>query len=367
MRITPAERTLNWRENQKTQFGTAGFKERDKLRKRAERARKKAQASATQATPEPAQSNTFDNLVDEIFNAKQIQLDAMNPPRSIKRASVVQQLTKLINLRKKMDGSNSNNFEFLRDMPKVIKFINDNWNTPNSKNAQIQAIASVLAVLKGYEIEYKFYSDYSTIKRKEINHEADDNMLSQKESANILPWSDIQYLYRQVRDTRDKALIAIYTLLPPRRAEDVSLLTIASEDVGLSTNLNYLIWDVAEGNPYIIYNRYKTDKAYGKVKIPVPSSLAVVLADYIRSASLNYGDILFGTKSKKYYKNFSEVVSNTFKKYSGKKLSVNLLRHSYISDIMKKNLSTNNKNIIAREMGHNFITQASYNRIGLGD
>ena len=96
-------------------------------------------------------------------------------PKTIKKESVAQQFKKITNLYKKIFGSvtDCNNLDFLKDTNKIISFINSNYKTDNSRNSQVQAIASILQVLPEYKNEYVFYSKYSTDKRKTINEIAD--------------------------------------------------------------------------------------------------------------------------------------------------------------------------------------------------
>ena len=46
------------------------------------------------------------------------------------------------------------------------------------------------------------------------------------------------------------------------------------------------------------------------------------------------------------------MLQTLFNKYTGKKISVNLLRHSFITDTRKSQLSVSDKKDIARQMGH---------------
>ena len=56
-----------------------------------------------------------------------------------------------------------------------------------------------------------------------------------------------------------RALIALYTLIPPRRIQDMQLLTITNTEVNTNPNLNYLV--VKRGIPTkLIFNEYKQCK-----------------------------------------------------------------------------------------------------------
>ena len=81
-----------------------------------------------------------------------------------------------------------NNLDFLKNTKKVIDFINKHYKTATSRNSQVQAIASILQVLPEYKDEYTFYSKFSTKERQKITKKAEDNLITDKESPNILAW-----------------------------------------------------------------------------------------------------------------------------------------------------------------------------------
>ena len=75
------------------------------------------------------------------------------------------------------------------------------------------------------------------------------------------------------------------------------------------------------------------------------------------------GDYLFvNSKEEPYKKTWSGFVSGVFKKYTGKNIGANVLRHSFISDFLssKKPPTLNKRAIAAYEMGHSISVQATY-------
>ena len=79
------------------------------------------------------------------------------------------------------------------------------------------------------------------------------------------------------------------------------------------------------------------------------------------------GDFLFGKSKTSPYKSFSSYVTKVFKKYTGKSLSVNLLRHSFISWYLKKTHSLAEQKVVANKMGHSVMMQLKYNRLDASD
>ena len=403
MSVIPAQRTMNWRDAQIALMGKEAFNrlEAQKRKERRQRAKQRPppipsssppnEASSRRPPPLPTNSppneeeekppplpskpppndaegkaENCEELLEQVFLTKSKYLASLRPPRTIKKQSVKQQLTKVINLYRKMTGQSTDcrSFDFLRPTAEVINFINTHWKTPNSRNSQVQAIASILQSLGGYEDEYEFYSGYSTDERRRINETVNENKTTDREAVNLIPWKDVKNLYKSNIDKPDKALIGIYTLLPPRRVEDVSLLTLTDKDEDLSTDLNYIIVNKNKKPLKIVYLRYKTDKTYGRQDIKIPTKLATIIQDFIKTYNLQLGTPLFPTANDGYYKNFGEIVANTFKKHIGKSMSANL-RHSFISDFLSRKRTIAKKTEIARLMGHNIGTQGQYDRIDL--
>jgi hypothetical protein len=100
-----------------------------------------------------------------------------------------------------------------------------------------------------------------------------------------------------------------------------------------------------------VYNDYKTKNVYGKAEIAIDKNLLILLQLY---ASKN--DSLAMSRD-----TLSKRVISLFKKYAGKDMSVIMLRRSFITDCLSKNLSENDKERIAKMMLHSKNIQAFYN------
>lgn len=309
-------------------------------------------------------TDTCEALFEKVYQAKVKYYDNMIIPKTIKRDSVLQQFKKITNLHKKIVGSatDCNNLYFLKDTNKIISFINTNYKTDNSRNSQVQAIASILQVLPDYKNEYTFYSKYSTDKRKTINEIAESNLTTKTESKNILSWGKLKDLYKtQGMSPEHRALIGLYTMIPPRRLE-YQALTITDTEVNHNDNLNYLV--IKRGIPTkLIFNKYKTKQTYGIQEFDIAKDLADVLKPHVKDK--RPGDLVFSTKNNKQIKNFGEYLTNIFKKYTGKAITVNLIRHSFVSNLLKKNKSIANRKKISTMMAQSVAVQGFYNRIDL--
>ena len=274
---------------------------------------------------------------------------------TIKRSSVQTTFNGVKRLYKYMYDDDMTDFDWAKDTSKVSEFIlsSDKWKD-ESRIQKFQSLASILIVLRGFTTTYKFYSERSVSMRKAKDSIDDKNELTERERNNFLPWVKIKKI--KPENVHDEALIGLYTLIPPRRLE-YRIMKLTTSKEGLNEKFNYLLLN-GRGKPIkVIFLNYKTSSKFGKQEFLIPRALAGKLKTYITEAGLNDGDFLFGKSKTEAYKSFSSYVTKVFKKYTGKTLSVNLLRHSFISWYLKKTHSLADQKKIANEMGHGVMMQ----------
>ena len=313
-----------------------------------------------------------DDLLKSIIQAKQEV--ARSKASTITDGTIIQQFNKFKNIYKFMnDGKEMDcgDLTWVRDTDRVLDFIqnSDRWTTPVSKKNQISAIASIVSVIDGYGDVYKIYSETSTNQQKNISEVDDEVKLSDKEKENILPWNIIRGSYKKKIKKPDymlKALVAITTLLPPRRTQDYQNLKLYNTDDELPDDVNILLME--QQKPIkLIYNVYKTSKTYGKQEFDIPKSLQNILLKFFEKTLKNIetGQFLFAGKNGKKLLNFTTKVQDAFMVYTGKPLSLNLLRHSFITELLSKKRTPAEKKKYAYAMGHSVQQQALYDRIDL--
>jgi integrase len=144
---------------------------------------------------------------------------------------------------------------------------------------------------------------------------------------------------------------------------DYQFLTISNEGNAKNKDKRFNYLDTTGKNWELVYNKYKTADTYGQQTERVPPQLKKIFEKYVKESDLKDGDPLFGQKNNKFYKNFSNEIMRSFKKFTGKDISANILRHSYIADFLSSKKTLNQKKALAERMGHNISTQALYDRI----
>ena len=167
------------------------------------------------------------------------------------------------------------------------------------------------------------------------------------------------------KHTYNYLLLSLYVLFPPRRVVDYSKMIIVDK-IGdcLGKDLNYVVLE----DQKFVFNNYKTRKAFNKKAkndvhseqiFDVPKELIDVILNVVNK---------FGRADKSLLGMSENVIQSRlngiFLKHSGKRISVTLLRHAYISYVFDNDLakSGQEKMILANKMAHSVNVQNNYRK-----
>tara|TARA_R110002153_G_scaffold8270_1_gene35752 strand:+ start:49 stop:1377 length:1329 start_codon:yes stop_codon:yes gene_type:complete len=275
-------------------------------------------------------------------------------------------------VKKKTHNCGAKDFDWLHDADKIIKFIkgkkfktnNGKQYAPSTRATKFQNLATVVSVLKGFEQTWKKLSEVGTTMRNKQMEDSMDNQFTPKELAKFVPWKNLSNAYTKTENKYFKAIMAVYTLMPPRRVEAMQRLTLRPTGNG---------WDEKPDTNYyfpkkklIVLNKYKTFKKYKRWELKVPKNLATILDKWIKEYDIVPGNPIFPKDKGGYYAKggFGGQIKKAFASVGYKDIGVNVLRHSKISDFYTKSgLSTRQKLDLANAMGHDVATQSLYNRL----
>jgi hypothetical protein len=298
------------------------------------------------------------------------------PKVRVTEKSVAQYLTRTRRVHKLMHGKDMESLDWLKDVDAVMKFVleSGNWKTNQSRAAVVNALTSFLRNSKDLPDDlqevYKKYSAYNSQLANNNQKAKKENKMNGKESAVMLQWDEILEKTKDIKSLEDKALVSVYTLLPPRRVDDFRLMKIFTKKKGRvvpEDGNNYLVLNAKRVPQEMVFNKYKTSKFYGQQVIKLPNDLKEILKAYTDKGKAN-DTCLFSQANGTCLSQpgFTSKVRNTFRKYTGKPLTVNSLRHSFISNLDQNAMSIAQREEIARKMGHSVSEQMTYNKIDLG-
>jgi hypothetical protein len=243
----------------------------------------------------------------------------------------------------------------------VLAFIDEcpQWKCEESRNAYRSALASILRNLEGFEEVAKIYGKATrTAKDTIIQPQNDKNALSARDREKYMPWEAVvECVARAPEGSQDAALMAVYCYMPPRRVQDFEKMyvTTAKDLRTLPKDRNYV--QIQDSMPCVFeYNVYKTSKTYGSQEIDIFPALKPVLAAFVKKSKKRDGDLLFVTKDR----NFSRHLTQTFARYTGKKLTADLLRRAYVTQALGARPTLADRKSLARLMAHSVPMQMEY-------
>ena len=284
--------------------------------------------------------------------------------------SIINELQKLLDGKTYNQGI-INHIQFFNNIDMIIKVIKKQYKIHNTLSSYINAITSILSRLRNYfPDQYNKIAQLNIDLSKQYQRDRDTNDASDKVINSLISFDPgyINNLLEGIKNINDKALIATYTLTPPRRIMDYQLMKITHEaDTDkLKVGFNYLI--IENGIPSLfVFLRHKTQKSQPEPKITIPTDLATILNTYMNSNDMVRNDFIFGLESKDFKKNyvqskFTEKLQKTFFKYTGKRISVNLIRasKSTYNDTIPMSLAERKQ--IAQQMGHSLSTHMQYSK-----
>lgn len=201
--------------------------------------------------------------------------------------------------------------------------------------------------------------------RKEIDvlsreHDAKvkQNILIGTQELNYLDWTEVLEIYENLkliykksrRNHMNFVLLSCYVLLCPRRLKDYALMIVVDDNNNLNIDYNYYV----RNSGCFVFNNYKTKKIYKTQCIQLSDELCMVLNEYIDKYKIN-GSLFNLTKKAILMK-----LTRLFVKAIDKNVSVNILRHSYITWAKDTGLMNGNEHLISQLMAHSVLTQIDY-------
>jgi len=258
----------------------------------------------------------------------------------------------------------------LDNFDKVLDMVHTHVTNKNSVKVYLSAILYHIRQ-NNIDIDIEKYQNKIKLLSLEIQNEIEKNKLSDKQKKNYLSWSQILDIKEKVKKELEDAnykskpkykfytIMSLYTQLPPRRLLDYANLKFYNRKPihkKINKDENYLILNKKAG--YLLFNNYKTSKVYKTQKIDLPPQLLKELKKYVEQNRLIQGEVLFGLDANYLGKH----ISQQMQKYSGVPVTVNIMRHSFITNLDNNKISVKKRKTIAKKMAHSVELQLLYSK-----
>jgi hypothetical protein len=173
-----------------------------------------------------------------------------------------------------------------------------------------------------------------------------------------ITWQDIINARNQLpRGSIDRLLFFMYTAIPPVRADYYATELVLHP--AAPTADNYILIKSLKDMTLVIRN-FKTARLYDDITTILPH---VVCQEIVESLSANPRKWLFVAESGEPFdrKRFSEWTSRIFSRHvKNGYLTINIIRHLFISSNVDFNKPSKELEVIGRAMGHNISMQKGY-------
>jgi hypothetical protein len=171
--------------------------------------------------------------------------------------------------------------------------------------------------------------------------------------------------HETMRSSQAYVLLAFYAYLAPKRA-DLGAVKVVQElrtDSPLPSTGNAVVLSAKVGGAMLVLNEYKTRSVYGQFVEALPRELELVVRASLRAHPRTY--LLCGPYDKPLsVPSLSTRVSTVMFHYLGVRLSINDLRHMYITQVVRLDrVTTQERMAIAKSMMHSPSVQLQYMRV----
>jgi hypothetical protein len=260
-------------------------------------------------------------------------------------------------------GSGKSVVEFFEKYPKqVLTALKD--LPPNVRKTKLASLVSLLTH------NPKSADVYRELMNKDIKvyDNRDQSKKTETEEANWITQDEVQQIFNDkykeskhlfskskltpnnFEDLQDFLIISIFHLIEPRRLKDYTDFKIRNIDPKVD---NYM-----KGNTFV-FNSYKTSKTYGQQIVKIPPLLNSIIR---RWAIVNSSDFLLVGKTG--YRLSQPQLTLRLNCIFGKRVSVNILRHSFLTEKYKNMPMLNEIEQTAKNMGHSIEEAMAYRKDG---
>lgn len=275
---------------------------------------------------------------------KEIQ-DALLEARKLSVSTLKTYTSLLTSIQRSLKGEDHGIAFFSKSVPEIIDFVKTKEKAQSRKT-----ILSALFVLT----KDSRYSDAMRVDMKTVNDQYAAKRLSPERKEKTLSIEQVRVITKQIcaRFLIDKTerrlndcLIALFmsgAVIPPRRLEwaFVKLRNYDSTDNFLQKNT-------------VFFNKYKTFKIYGTQSIEIPKELQIWVKRILKFKTREF--LLLNDRGKPYTTSaLSKKVSSLYG------CSIDLLRSTYINDVVYKGDQYQKMQEAAKDMGNSVEAQQSF-------
>ena len=271
-------------------------------------------------------------------------------------SSIVTYGSIISNLFKRIVPFTEFNGSLFNDPKRVLDFLSE---TPSNTRKTILS-ALVVYTLQNHNVSLQ-YRNVMMEDGNKSNHIDMEQKMTDTQRTNWVTQKQVKEIYEKldketkplfslksmtiphIEKIQDFVILSLYTLIPPRRLVDYIQFKVRNfeDDDNHMTKNSF------------IFHTYKTSKIYGPQTVKIPIKLKNIITKYMALTTNDY--LLFNPRTNEKLTNVQ--LNNRIGKIFGKKVSVNILRHSFLTEQYKDMQPLLEMEQRANDMGQS-ITQA---------
>jgi hypothetical protein len=255
-------------------------------------------------------------------------------------------------------------YTLITDPKTTLQWLEEKYPSEQTRKSYISAILAVFRHNKGlkeqeedaYKVWYAAFSDIHNA----IEERYKRNEPTQKQKDVYVPFQDIV----KARDELDKGsderlLLSMYTYMPPLRC-DFNKVRIYRATLPQDHEPNYIHMHGDETK--LVLHEFKTQGKVNRYEKVLPEALVSELRDSLQHHPRTW---LFLDKNGNPFsaKTYTQWANRILAKVLKKKMTVSMIRHSFINSLDFNKLTVAEKEAIAKDMAHTIGTQDRYRLI----
>jgi hypothetical protein len=296
------------------------------------------------------------------------------------------------------DLKNDNVYTLLNDYEKTADYVENKQGARSGKPITLETrrtyfvtLNSVAGHVDFVKAKAKTFWQSKQDTYNKLAHEARaKNKVLPKHGNDPPKWSELKDLSAEFKNGSqfgaNHLIVSLYTLIAPRRGEYRTLFYLDKKpdgDIALKPRKAKNDLRDAKGTPWnfiypnddgkytMVLRDYKTNQTYDVYQKVLPADLSKVIGGYIKKHDIEPNTVLFRTNRErkdtgeawKSLKdgNWTTKISSAFAlKYKRHKIAVDVLRHAFINSLKLNDMTTEEKEAIALDMGHSVTYQDLY-------
>lgn len=240
---------------------------------------------------------------------------------------------------------------------KYAKVIREKYSNPKTLKGYLTTVLSCFKhtpeLMVKHEVYAKWLKEYMEF-NKMIEDQVITNEPTERQQEGYVPFEEFKAKAQNLTGF-DKLLVMMYSSIPPMRADFGSVAVY--EKLPANHYANYLL--IGKKGMKLVISQYKTAKTLGTIMLDVPKDLVKEIRASLKTMPRKF--LFTDSYGRGYSDNgFTKFVTTRFKEIFGKPLTINILRHSFVSSLDFNKMSIEEKMSIGKVMGHSYIQQDRY-------